>query len=90
MLELDTLHNKLDVLLKKHATLQAENKSLKETIARQSETINGLNEKAGKLEEDAQAAGLGKAMDDTDKDAVKKQIDTLIGDIDKILTAIND
>lgn len=91
MQQLDVLNTKLDVLLKKYAALQAENKSLKDTVARQLQQIDALNEKAGRLEEDRHVADIGKVVaDNTDKAGVRKQIDSLIGEIDKILITLND
>ncbi len=91
MQQLDILNIKLDALLKKYAALQAENKSLKDTVARQLQQIDTLNEKAGRLEEDRHVADIGKVVaDNTDKAGVRKQIDSLIGEIDKILITLND
>ena len=91
MQQLDVLNTKLDALLKKYAALQAENKSLKDTVARQLQQIDALNEKAGRLEEDRHVADIGKVVaDNTDKAGVRKQIDSLSGEIDKILITLND
>lgn len=91
MQQLDVLNIKLDALLKKYAALQAENKSLKDTVARQLQQIDALNEKVGRLEEDRHVADIGKVVaDNTDKAGVRKQIDSLIGEIDKILITLND
>ena len=91
MQQLDVLNIKLDALLKKYAALQAENKSLKDTVARQLQQIDALNEKAGRLEEARHVADISKVVaDNTDKAGVRKQIDSLIGEIDKILITLND
>lgn len=91
MQQLDVLNIKLDALLKKYAVLQAENKSLKDTVARQLQQIDALNEKTGRLEEDRHVTDIGKVVaDNTDKAGVRKQIDSLIGEIDKILITLND
>ncbi len=90
MHELDTLNEKLDLLLKKYVALQAENKSLKETIGKQQKETAALNEKLVRLEEKNAHAGLSTALADEDKDAMRKQLDSVIGEIDKILITLND
>jgi chromosome segregation ATPase len=91
MQALDTLSEKLDLLLKKYAELQAENKRLTKTIGEQLRTIEQLNSKFQSLEENMVAIQLGKNFLDTnDKLAMTRQIDTVVGEIDKILATLND
>lgn len=91
MRELELLSNKLDALLKKHAALQAENSGLKETIAQQQHKLTMLDSQLAKLEEKAGTAQIGKTVaDDAERKALRKQLDGVIGEIDKILTTLND
>ena len=91
MQALQILTEKLDLLLKKYAELQAENKQLKKTIADQLKQMELLNKKFDSLEENMVAIQLGKNfLDNNDKLAMTKQIDTVVGEIDKILATLND
>ena len=91
MQALQILTEKLDLLLKKYAELQAENKQLEKTISEQLKSIEQLNKKFELLEENMMAIQLGKnVLDNNGKLAMNKQIDTVIGEIDKILATLND
>ena len=91
MQEIQTLNDKLEILLKKHTTLLAENKSLKKVNDKQEQTINTLNQKITKLEESVLSLQINNALlDDKEKHTVRKQLDTVIGEIDKILMTLND
>lgn len=91
MQELELLNSKLDMLLKKYAALQAENKSLKETVSSHVRTIETLNTRLAGLEEDMMSYKLGAAVTDPkEKTALRKQLDSVIGEIDKILVRLND
>lgn len=91
MQALQILTEKLDLLLKKYAELQAENKSLKKTIGEQLASIEQLNKKFDSMEQNMAAIQLGKNfLDNNDKLAMTKQIDTVVGEIDKILATLND
>jgi len=91
MQELQLLNEKLDLLLKKYTALQAENARLKETVSKQLKSIEGLNSKLSSLEENIGSAQIGKAVISNDeKNGVRKQIDNVIGEIDKILNTLND
>jgi len=91
MHELELLSNKLDALLKKYAALQAENTGLKDTIAQQQQKLDALNSQVGKLEQSAATTQIGKTVaDEEERKALRKQLDGVIGEIDKILTTLND
>ena len=91
MHEIQLLNDKLDLLLKKYGVLQAENKRLKETIATQTQNIETLNFKLQELEHNMVAVHIGKsALTEDEKVKMRRQIDTVIGEIDKILTNLND
>ena len=91
MQELQLLNDKLDMLLRKHAALQAENKQLKDTVSAQLQSIETLNTKLATLQENMVATGIDKTLaNDDDKNAMRKQLDNVIGEIDKILNTLND
>jgi predicted nuclease with TOPRIM domain len=91
MQELQKLGEKLDLLLKKYGELQAENTRLKKTVSDQLKEMEQLNKKFASLEDNMASVQLGKSvLTVNDKIAVTRQIDTVIGDIDKILATLND
>lgn len=91
MQELQVLNDKLDLLLKKYAALQAENKRLKATMAYQLQSIESLNDKLTSLEHDMLTIQVGRAVvNSNEKEDMRKQLDNIIGEIDKILNALND
>lgn len=91
MQELQLLNDKLDVLLKKYTVLLAENERLKATISHQQKSIESLNTNLASLEQSMAASHLGNSLsDDKEKAAMRKQLDNVISEIDKILTTLND
>lgn len=90
MYELQLLNSRLDVLLKKYAALQAENKKLKHTITKQTQSIASLNIKLSDLEQNMIAVQMGRSVSSDEKVKLRKQLDTVIGEIDKILNTLND
>jgi predicted nuclease with TOPRIM domain len=91
MQELELLNNKLDTLLQKYTALQVENKRLQGALALQTKSMEDLNGKLAKLEQNIAASAIGKdLLKDDEKQAVKKQLDTVIAEIDKILATLND
>lgn len=91
MQELQLLNTKLDLLLKKYAALQSENKRLKQTITQQTKSIEDLNSKLSELEQNMVAVQMGRSLlNDEEKIKMRKQLDNVIGEIDKILNTLND
>ena len=91
MQALDTLHKKLDMLLKKYAALESENSRLKETIAKQIKTEERLTKKLASLEQGMVSVHLGNAVSDgAEKENMRTQLDNVIAEIDKILNTLND
>ncbi len=73
MQELELLNDKLDQLIKKYATLQAENKKLQTTISSQLQSIDGLNKKLVTLEQNMNTVSMGNAFAGTeDKEKMRK------------------
>ena len=88
---LQLLNNKLELLLKNYEELQSENKSLKDIIAQQTKTISELNQKQHEMEQQVLSKHIGLLdLPEADKEKMRKQLDTVIGEIDKILNTIND
>ncbi|MCD6012162.1 MAG: hypothetical protein K0Q79_2024 [Flavipsychrobacter sp.] len=88
---LDKLSKKLDSLLKKYAAIESENKRLKETIATQIKTTEKLQKKLTSLEKDMVSVRLGNTVEnDEERENMRQQLDTVIGEIDKILNTLND
>ncbi len=91
MQELTLLHTKLEKLLKKYTALQAEKDGLLETMRQQNETLEVLNKKVAGLENELNTAKTADVISaKEDKIAVRKQLNSLIGDIDKLLASLND
>jgi len=91
MQELTLLHTKLETLLKKYTALQAENKRLQQTMHQQNETLAVINKKVAELENQAATVQTADVITGKgDKTAVRKQLNSLIGDIDKLLASLND
>lgn len=85
------LSDKLDVLLERYEGLKAENKRLKTDMAAQLASIEKLNRKLAATEEKLMAVQMGNAVQgEPEKQALRRQLDTVIGEIDKILHTLND
>lgn len=91
MQELDLLNSKLEMLIKKYTALQAENRSMKDTILHQSDAIQQLNAQIASLQQQVTDKQITESFaEDKNKDIVRKQLDVVIGEIDKILNSLND
>jgi predicted nucleic acid-binding Zn-ribbon protein len=91
MLALDVLNSKIELLLRKYAALEAENKRLKEAMAQQEKTVDSLRKQLGDLENGMVSVHIGKAIDDAgEKENMRRQLDNVISEIDKILNTLND
>jgi cell division septum initiation protein DivIVA len=91
MQALDTLNDKLDLLIKKYQGLQAENKRLRDVIAGQNEELEATHKKLSVYEDGLVDRHLGNTLgDDEEKETMRKQLDAVIADIDKILTTLDD
>lgn len=91
MLELRELGQKITALLKKQATLRAENKRLERTLTRQTEELAALTAQLTEARQQLLAQEVAKAIPNArEKQKTRKQLDNVIGEIDKILTSLND
>lgn len=91
MQEIQLLSEKLDVLIGKYESVKAENKRLKATVAQQAQSLETLNSKLAAVEQQMMALQVGQSLDgDEAKEAMRKQLDTVISEIDKILHTLND
>ena len=88
---LSMLSDKLDQLLKKHAELEKENVRLRATIEGQNKAVQRLNKKVTSLDHGMVSVHLGKSeMSPEEKEDMRRQLDGVISEIDKILTTLND
>jgi hypothetical protein len=91
MQELQLLKDRLDVLLRKYTAVEAENIRLKNTVTGQLKFIESLNHKLTSLEENMLAHQIGKSVPGAgDKEKMRRQIDNVISEIDKIMNTLND
>ncbi len=91
MQALDELNRKLNTLIKKHTALEAENKRLKDTIARQAVAEAKLKKQLASLEQNMVSVNLGGTVSDVEeKDNMRRQLDGLIAEIDGLLNTLND
>ncbi len=85
------LSEKIDELIKKHNSVVADNKKLRALIDGQNKVIQKLNKKVSSLENNAVSVNLNNTgLNDEEKDDMKKQLDFVIAEIDKILVTLND
>lgn len=88
---LNELNSKVNLLLKRYAMLEAENKKLKATIEALSEKEKHMAAHIASLQDRMVSVNLnGTVTDDSEKAEMRKQLDILIGDIDRILNTLND
>ena len=87
----DNFRNKLELLLKKYAVLEADNQRLRATIDGQNKVIQKLNQKVRALEENMVSVRLDKVeISDDEKTDMRQQLDAVILEIDQILKKLND
>ena len=88
---LDLLNTRLDTLIKKYAAVQADNVRLRATIDGQNKVIQKLNKKVTSLDNGMVSVQLGNTnITSEDKEHMARQLDNVIGEIDKILNTLND
>jgi cell division septum initiation protein DivIVA len=88
---LDQLGKKLDMLLKKYTALEAENKRLKQAVADQNKTVESLTKKLASLEQGMVSVRIGSPTEnEEEKENMRRQLDSVITEIDKILNTLND
>lgn len=91
MQELGMLQEKLDHLLRRYAALKTENGRLRDTVQGQARTIGQLEEQLAKAGQQIMAVQLGNTvLEPEEKEAMRRQLDQVIAEIDKLLTSLND
>lgn len=91
MEELDGLREKVDALIRQYKASQASIKKLTTALAKKDEEIGKLKDTITALNEQSLAHAAGTLLQTPkEREIVRKQLDAVIGEIDKILTAIND
>ena len=88
---IDQLNKKVDTLLRKYSALEADNKRLREAVAKHEKHTEKLNKKLASLEKEMVSVDMNTAgLDDEDRQNMREQLDSVIGEIDKILNSLND
>lgn len=88
---LDKLNKKLDTLLKKYTALESENKRLKDTVAQEIRKNEKLAKKLASMDQGMVSVHLNKTVEnDAERENMRRQLDNVIGEIDKILHTLND
>lgn len=88
---LDELNGKLNTLVKRYTALEAENKRLRDAVARLEKTGEKLTAQLASLEKDMVSVDLtGTVGNDDDRQNMRRQLDNVITEIDRILTTLND
>jgi hypothetical protein len=88
---LESLGGKVNQLIKRHASLEADNNRLRAIIEGQNKVIQNLHRKVAELDNGMVSVHLEKAgMDTEQKEDMKRQLDTLINEIDKIVADLNE
>jgi uncharacterized coiled-coil DUF342 family protein len=88
---LESLKEKLGQLLKKHNATRAENKKLSARVAELTAENRELNRKITSMEKGLVSVRLNEpGMEDEGRDNMRRQLDTVIADIDKLLESLND
>jgi hypothetical protein len=88
---LSVLREKLDVLLRNYKAMATELSATKAALATKEEETSLLRDRLAKCEEQVLALQIGKAIPDAESRALaRKQLDVVIGEIDKILMTIHD
>lgn len=91
MEKLQLLHDRLELLLKKYTTVQEENVQLKETLARQLDAMDTLNKQLARLETTLLTTQQSKKNNESGQGkTMRKQLDSVIMEIDKILSTLHD
>lgn len=87
MQELEILNKKIEALLQKYTALLAENKSLKENLeasqTKEAAHTARIGELEARLREEVSASQAG-------TEHIKKQVDTAISEIDRILSVVDE
>jgi hypothetical protein len=88
---LDALKERVDALLKSYTSLLRERNALKKELAAKDVENKALAERLRAAEDELLALQIGKAIpDNASRNRNRKKLDAVIGQIDKILTALND
>ena len=88
---LEQLKEKLSALLKKHAAIKAENKRLQGIVDDMTQKNIAMTQKIATLEQGLVSVRFdGVPVSDEDKQNMRQQLDSVISEIDKMLSNLND
>ena len=88
---MDLLRDRVAALLKRYSAVLRERDDLKKALNLMQSENEDIREKLSQAEERLLAIQIGKAIpDEATRAQSRKKLDAVIGEIDKILTTIND
>lgn len=85
------LTQKVQQLIRAYMALQEENSELSRQLEKANNTLNALQQKNHLLEEKQATLALGsQTLSETDKQDLRRYIDTVVAEIDHILTTLHE
>ena len=81
----DQLAHRVDALIKAYKALMKERTSLIHKLDSKESEISALKEEIGTLKMAQRSKGLNQALGKGDKESLRQELDTVIGEIDKII-----
>ena len=88
---IEILQDRVSALLKRFSAVMRERDGLKKELEELRAENDDLRSRLNRAEEHTLALQIGKSMpDESAKAQARKQLDAVIGEIDKILTTLND
>jgi chromosome segregation ATPase len=91
MERLDLLQEKVEALMQQYARLKTELSVKEKVLQAKEEEVRQLKMQLTKAEERLLALEIGQAIPDAEsRAATRQQLDTVIGEIDKILVSLHD
>ncbi len=88
---MEALHDRVNALLRRHSLVVRERDALKKELSELREEKEALRSMLRLSEEELLAARISQAIpDDAARAQSRKKLDAVIGEIDKILTSLND
>lgn len=91
MESLDTLRQKLDLLLRRHNVLKKELAAARTLLARHQHEAAALRARLEKCEEESLALTIGHSLPDAGSRAqARARLDAVIAEIDKLLSSLHD
>ena len=88
---IEELETRLDVLLRKFVALESDNARLRDIVARQQADLSRMTDKLNGLEQSMVSVDLSRtSASEEEIENMRRQLDTVISEIDRILRVMND